>query len=773
MSARGSVGDILRVYAIVILAIAVFPAAAWAQTNSWSNSSGGYWDDFRNWSLGVRPTNSPSVLITNDPSKTVTVDGYTSGTYPDSMTISNLTLLGSGGTTNTLFLSNAGASTPLIVRNSLAILGGGALLMTNSSLHVGGPAEGSFVLEGTAALSGTNSFSGGLYLGFSTNSAGSISMANGQAGFTNGYTVIGYYGSGQVVLSNGTCQAGDDSSVPNGVFFGLASGSQGALTVIGGNYVAPEHLSLGEDAGSTGLVWVSGGQLILTNNYLLTIGGYGVGQMVLSNGAIAASDVEVANAPGSQGALRITGGTGNFSGALAVGVGLGATGAVSISGGQLVVTNRSVIVGNYGVGQMTVSNGALLAQTVIVGSGGASQGTLTLVGGVTSVASNIAAGVSSNATGVIQVAGGNLTVTNQSGTGQLLVGQFGNGLLVQNGGSVNVDRLTIGSGSASNAVVCCTNIIVYNYGVGQTTISNGVLLTRMLLVGASSQGTFAIAGGTVFVYSNLVAGVSSNSVGTIQITDGNLIVTNQSGTAQFVVGQLGQGIFAQSGGTLTVDQLFVTGSNSAFNFSSGVIKTKSTTVSNGQVFAVGDGPEAATFHLLSGVHTFADGLRIRTNSVLSGCGTINGGIVVDAGGAMLADCGGTLTFTGVVTNNGSLKAVNGSVLESYGPVANNGVINVLDGSTNFHAGFINNGVVLCTNSIPHIVSISMVGSDLEIQFTTASSPTYVSEYTDSLENPSWIPFAIVTGSGGIMSATDPGAAALSHRFYRVRLVAPP
>jgi T5SS/PEP-CTERM-associated repeat protein len=751
MRARDSVDGVLRVCAIVVLTGAVFPTAVRAQANSWSNSSGGYWDDFRNWSLRVRPTNSPSIFITNAPSKTVTIDGYTSGTYPDSMIISNLTLLGSGGTTNTLFLSNAGASTPLQVQNSLAILGGGVLLMTSSSLQVGGPAGGSFVLEGTAALSGTNSFSGGLYVGFFTNSAGSLSMADGQAGFTNGYTVVGFYGSGQVVLSNGTCQAGDDSSVPNGVFLGLASGSQGALSIIEGNYAAPEHVSLGEDAGSTGLVWISGGQLTLTNNFLLTIGGGGIGQMVLSNGAVLASDVEVANAPASQGALLLSGGTGNFSGALAMGVGLNATGTVSITGGQLAVTNRNVIVGNYGVGQLTVSNGALLAQTIIVGNCHGSQGTMA-------------------------IAAGTVAVTNQSQTGHIVVGQQGNGLFIQNGGALTLDRLTIATGCASNIIAgTSTNVLGYA-SIGQVTLSNGAFLCQsaQIGVGTNSQGTLTIAGASVSITSNAVAGVMMNATGVIQVAGGDLTITNQTGSAQLVVGQAGGGTFTETSGDVTVDQLFVVnGANSIFSLSAGLFNSRSTTVSNAQAFVVGDGLGAATFHLLGGVHSFVDGLRIRSNSVLSGCGTINGSISVDAGGMMLADCGGTLTFTGIVTNNGSLKAVNGSVLESYGPVVNNGVINALDGSTNFPSGFINNGVVLCTDSVPHIVSISAVRPDLIVRFTTGNSPTYVLEYTDSLENQNWLPVIAVPGSGAIMSETDLGAAALSHRFYRVRLVVPP
>ncbi|MGA2137433.1 MAG: hypothetical protein ABSH14_01080 [Verrucomicrobiia bacterium] len=659
MRLRLTTGSSLCACAIVGLSAIVVPRCSQAQTNSWTYLSGGYWDEFRNWSLGVRPASSQVVLITNAPTKLVTADSYTSSNYPASLTITSLTLSADQGITNTLSLSNAGTTTPLYIQDSLAILSGGVLLMTNSSLQVGGPAGGSFVLEGAAAISGTNSFSGGVYIGLSTNSSGSLFVVDGQSVFTNGYTVIGFYGSGQAVLANGTLQTGDDRSLPNGVFLGLSSGSQGVLSIAGGTCVAPEHLSLGDSAGSTGAVWITGGQLILTNNYLTTVGDAGAGQLAISNGQLAASSMIVANGPGSLGAFTVAGGTVTLSGGLVVGDGLGATGAVFITGGQLVVTNQNMVVGSYGVAQMAVSNGVLLAQAVNVGNSTGSVGMLTIAGGATAVASNIVAGVFSNANAVIQITGGSLTVTNQSATGQL------------------------------------------------------------------------------------------------------------------VVGQTGQATFSQSGGVSTVDQLLVTnGTNSVFNFSSGVFNTQSTTVSNTQTFAVGDGTGAAIYHLLGGVHSFADGLRIRNNSVLSGCGTITGSVLVDAGGTVLADCGGTLTFTDIVTNNGSWKAVNGSVLESYGPVVNNGLMNVLDGHTNFLAGFVNNGVVLDSNSLPRIVSVSLVGPDVGISFTTVSNFTHVVEFTGDLVSQGWAPLFSFTGSGGLTNVTDPGVAVLTQRFYRVRLVVP-
>jgi len=147
-------------------------------------------------------------------------------------------------------------------------------------------------------------------------------------------------------------------------------------------------------------------------------------------------------------------------------------------------------------------------------------------------------------------------------------------------------------------------------------------------------------------------------------------------------------------------------------------------------------------------------------------------VLVDAGGTVLADCGGTLTFTDIVTNNGSWKAVNGSVLESYGPVVNNGLMNVLDGHTNFLAGFVNNGVVLDSNSLPRIVSVSLVGPDVGISFTTVSNFTHVVEFTGDLVSQGWAPLFSFTGSGGLTNVTDPGVAVLTQRFYRVRLVVP-
>jgi hypothetical protein len=225
---------------------------------------------------------------------------------------------------------------------------------------------------------------------------------------------------------------------------------------------------------------------------------------------------------------------------------------------------------------------------------------------------------------------------------------------------------------------------------------------------------------------------------------------------------------------LTADQWLATNSSgSLVTLNAGGFSATSGVVSNGLAFVVGDGVDAATYHLLGGVHSFANNLEIHNNATLSGCGTINGNVVVDAGGTVLADCGGTLTFAGSVTNNATMLAVNGSILEAYGLVVNNGIIDIRSGTTNFLAGFINNGLVVTTNSIPVVTAIQVVGLDVQISVMTGNEDTYVFEEATNPVAPNWTPVIGFAGTGGVVTFIDPGAATLPQRFYRIGLIPSP
>ena len=162
------------------------------------------------------------------------------------------------------------------------------------------------------------------------------------------------------------------------------------------------------------------------------------------------------------------------------------------------------------------------------------------------------------------------------------------------------------------------------------------------------------------------------------------------------------------------------------------------------------------------------------NNTIRGAGEFGPGLLgILNSGTIVNDCpGGTLRFSCTVENNLSIVALNGGVLDFYGMVINNGIIDARDGIVRFHDHFINNGTILTADSIPEIVSVSMVDPDFCISFTTGDGNSYAVEYTADLVSGSWTTLTNITGTGGTMIATDPGAASLPSRFYRVRLLVP-
>jgi hypothetical protein len=205
----------------------------------------------------------------------------------------------------------------------------------------------------------------------------------------------------------------------------------------------------------------------------------------------------------------------------------------------------------------------------------------------------------------------------------------------------------------------------------------------------------------------------------------------------------------------------------------GALSSGGTVVTNSQRFLVGNGSNAATFTMVGGMHSFGNGLEIANNSALTGCGTVNGNVTIDSGGTVLANCGGTLTFSGIVTNNGTMRAIGGSILESYGTVVNNGTIDIINGGTSFHGAFVNNGTVLNASSVK-ISQASRSGQDFVVQVPSVTGHTYQLQFTTSLTPTNWTNAgASQPGTGSFLTFTDPGGATnLPSRFYRVDCTAP-
>jgi T5SS/PEP-CTERM-associated repeat protein len=463
-------------------------------------------------------------------------------------------------------------------------------------------------------------------------------------------------------------------------------------------------------------------------------------------------------------------------------------GAVYDAGANVVGTSSSVLV--IGEGSVWNNNGDLEL-------GGPDNGDISVV------IANGAAVYDNN--GIIGNVGGNSVLV--TGTGSVwsnrndlsTQSEFGgdNSLTISNGGVVysssgelsgedNDFFLVTGTGSVWNI-----RGLLFVGGVGSSFIvsdggavysGSGEIAQPSQVTGSGSvwsvNGSLDIPYSVTFTITDeglvFAGSVSITGGGVVNVMGGGLYATNGVGTISIgpVVGTLNL-----NGGTVMANQLLVTGNtayvSSSFAFTSGLLTSGGTVVSNGQNFVVGDGVDGAVFHPAGGIHSFANGLEIRSNSFLTGCGTIEGSVVVDAGGTVLANCGGTLTFTGIVTNNGTMQALNGSVLEAYGLVVNNGVIDIRDGTTNFHGGFINNGIVITTSNVPVVTAILVVGSDIEISVKTGDGDTYVFEETTNLVGNSWTPAIEFMGTGGVITFVDPGAATLSQRFYRIGLIPPP
>ncbi len=759
---RSSGGGIIEFYGPVLNAgttnftggTAIFHAGIFSSTgstNSWIFAGSDLWETGTRWSRLVPPSPDDSlVLITNATTKTVSVTASTFSTAPNSVNNYNIVLNGPANVTNTLRI----ADTPAPFTSIYFTAGTNAILtVSNATMQVGAFGTGAFTAGGELRVEA------GSQLDTTGVATSTVANATVSGLWTN--TLLNIAANGRLIVTNGGKMSNSGDTVMDSNVVASVTGSNSTLNTAGSLVI-----------GNTG------------NNNRFTIDG--------TNANVKAGSLSIGNGSSNQ-VTVVNGGILFTPNGTTLGGG-GSNSVITISGsGSTWTNNSSLIVGYFGPGnQLVITNGGKLVNfaffTQIGANTGASNNTVTVTGTnsvwneVGSFLFYVGAGAGGNR--LLIADGGSMTVPiayvgansfspNNTATvtdpgsiwsifsSFLVGGGAGNQLIVTNGGAVLCGDGYVGSGAAgSNNLVTVTG-------------SNSLWrMTGTLYVGASANSNrLEIAGGSVRAGSAVIGLDGTNSL--IRVSGGALFVTNAPGTAPLIVSQSGgPASLIVNGGSVTVDKLIVTnGANSIFTFNAGTINSKSAFVTNAQQFVVGNGASTATYHLLGGTHSFNNGLRVRNASFLTGCGTINGTVVIDAGGTVIADCS-PLVFTGSVTNNGVMRAINGSIIESYGPVINNGVIVALDGGTNFHSGFINNGAVITSNSIPQIVSVTVAGADVQINFTTGDSAPYVVEYKTELTDTSWTLLTNITGNGGVMTATDPGAAALPQRFYRVRLAVP-
>ena len=465
---------ILACWIVIPIAIG-FPKVSRAQTNGWIQPGDGAWQDPGNWSLALSPTNTQSLVITNDVSKTITIDATTAGGFSNTLTVTDVILSAPSGVTNVLDLSNAGTNVPLSVLNDFSISSGGLLRLTGSGLWLESDtnaaltnaiyavlSNGVFSVDGILMLNNNSVVAAdtGIYVGLDTNANGLVQFADGQLFLTNATaSAIGVNGIGQMVVSNGQIQ-----TAAGFMFVGSGKGSQGTLMVAGGNFASSSfaRLVVGMETGAVGVVSVTGGNLIITNSLITLVGGDGSGQLNLLDGTNIFGPVEVGGDSGSHGTLTVAGGVNTLQNGLCIGSSLGATGVVWLTGGQLTATNQATDVATWGYGVITVSNGNWVGSTMLVGEHSNAVGSVNIDGGSMTLYSKLVIGTCfTGGVGMVNLAGGSMYVTNAAHNAFI---------------DVRSGQLNLGGGLLQTDILVMTNICGLLVRGGGTLMVGSVVL---------------------------------------------------------------------------------------------------------------------------------------------------------------------------------------------------------------------------------------------------------------------------------------------------------
>jgi len=421
-----------------------------------------------------------------------------------------------------------------------------------------------------------------------------------------------------------------------------------------------------------GALTLNDGSLTATNASQFYIGSSGSGSLTVSNGTFRAYYPIVGINPGANGRWHIAGGTNIVTQVFDIGDSLTATGRVTVSGGQLITP--VVYIGLFGNGSLIVSNGTFqCAGQMDVASQPGAQGNFTEAGGTSTIGSMII-GESSMATGAVLVTGTALVQVN---------GPLDNrGTVTVTGGSLNVlgEVDSVHTNNALSVLGGQFSATNDNSFLTRVTVSNGTFLARDVFLGNQRAGTFTVAGGLVALpgsFNGFSVGVNGGTRtvlqagGQINLTNTDLNVgglfspavgqmTISNGVTEtrnaFVGGQGGgTGTFTMAGGTLVSSNLEVNAA-SRLIFNKGLVRTRAATVASTSPFVVGDGNNTAELNLLGGTNVFITGLRIASNSMLTGSGAIaanvtNSGVMAPGASAGRFDITGNL----VLSNSSDLR----------------------------------------------------------------------------------------------------------------------
>ena len=595
--------------------------------------------------------------------------------------------VGSSGYASSLVVTNGG-----LMVSSNGILGAFATALNNTATIVG--AGSRWLMSGDLYASSNGGFStlmvsdGGLvansnaFIGFNAGSVGNQAIISGPGTVwsNQNFLFVGQSGNGnRLTVSEAArveCRAGSIGifvsasnnqavvdgpgsfwRMESGINIGTAGAGNRLLLTNGGRmrtFAAASNIGANASGASNEVV-ITGPGSSWTNGVTLTVGNAGSGnRLVITNGGefrndssgviLGATSQSTNNrivvdggtlrTLGSSGVLDIRRGTNVFNAGLIDARQLlitNALGRFEFNGGTLITRGATVsnglplIIGRTGTTPAVWDVRAgpsphVVSDSIVVGESVPFCQLLVTNGGML-ICEEVDMGDSTSHSNQVTIAGPGSRV---EALGEFYVGNFGsaNSLVISNSGRLDViwSELGFQTGSSNNQALVT---------------GSGSLWTSQdyLAVGQAGKASRALlADGATVIASNLVTigtmpVTSSNNL--LQIANGILLVTNAAASGTLDVRN---GTNRFDAGLIQVDRLRLTNAPGKFEFNGGTLSVGSSTVSNGQLFRVGNGANAATFSLAgNGTHSFSNGIVVSSNAMLTGNGIVSGPLTVSSG----------------------------------------------------------------------------------------------------------------------------------------------
>jgi|GEM_PF-2224798 len=520
--------------------------------------------------------------------------------------------------------------------------------------------------------------------------AGTVDVSGPQAAsglsFTSdGYTLTGNIGDGDILTLTGTNAQIDVATGTATLGVKLADVNQGGLVKTGDG-----TLILSEFSDLYGMVTIDAGTLSITKSGVLNGTGNGV---TVNSGAtfdVAASE-GIDNFIGS-GSTVIANGQTLSVGLNSVSFSGEYSGVISGAGALHSYADRTLSGDNTFTGGLTVQGGALLL------SGSLDTNAINIVDGISGYGDLVVAG-NGDALSDTVVINNSATLT-LSGNDETIGSVFGAGDI-----NLNENRLTTGDASDAeiSGVISGTGGLVKqgtgtltlsgaNTYSGDTDINNGTVTTNN--VSALGTGTVSVNGGTLNLASDLTIGAL---VGSGDITNnGNLLTTGDNNASTTYSGVLsGTGGLTKSGtGTMTLNGANTYTGETIVNSGGTLVAGNANAFGTGNNFRVSGtadlgGFTITKFSTISQGGTLQNGTLNMTGALQIQNATVN--TVLSGTGYVASVGGGTSTLSAANTFTGNLVADRG-VLDITGSTVTN-TVNITDLGSN-GAGIVVHGASL-------------------------------------------------------------------------------